>query len=113
MKAEPIAFLGDRDTVVGFRSLGLSAYPVRTQEDAREALRVARESGCRVLVVTEQTARWLQDELREMATHPLPAVLVVPSTRGSQGLGMERLRGLVEKAVGADIFSREDREKQT
>jgi V/A-type H+-transporting ATPase subunit F len=113
MKTEPIVFLGDRDTVTGFGSLGLGVHPVRTQEDAREALQAAREGGCRVLLVTEQTARWLEDELEQLATRPFPAVLVVPSTRGSQGLGMERLRSLVEKAVGADIFSREDQENQT
>jgi V/A-type H+-transporting ATPase subunit F len=113
VKAAPIAFLGDRDTVAGFRPLGLSVHAVRSPEDAREALHAAREGGCRLLLVTEQAALWLQDELQEMATRSLPAVLVVPSTRGSQGLGMQRLRGLVEKAVGADIFAREDQEKLT
>jgi V/A-type H+-transporting ATPase subunit F len=113
MRTEPIVFIGDRDTVSGFRSLGLSAYPVRTDGDAREALQTARKGGCRVVLVTEQAARWLRDELQEMAMRPFPAVVVVPSIRGSEGLGMERLRALVEKAVGADIFSREDQEKRT
>jgi V/A-type H+-transporting ATPase subunit F len=112
MKVEPIAFLGDRDTVAGFRPLGLGVYPVRDQAEARVALQTARESGCRVLLMTEEAAAWLDAELEEMAAHPLPAVLVVPSTKGTAGLGMQRLRSLVEKAVGADIFSREDQERQ-
>jgi V/A-type H+-transporting ATPase subunit F len=111
--AEPIAFLGDRDTVAGFRPLGVRVYPVRDPDQAREALQEARDSGCRVLLMTEQAATWLREEVEEMASDPLPAVLVVPSTRGATGLGMRRLHSLVEKAVGADIFAREDQEKQT
>ncbi len=113
MKTEAIAFLGDRDSVSGFRPLGVSVHAVRSQEDARKALDAARERGSRVVLVTEEVALWLQSELREVAAEPLPVVLVVPSTRGTQGLGMRQLRRLVEKAVGADIFSREDQEKQT
>ena len=39
-----IAVLGDRDSVLGFKALGLDVYPAETAEEARPILhRLARE----------------------------------------------------------------------
>ncbi len=35
---------------------------------------------------------------------PLPAIIPIPGSRGNTGLGMQKLRANVEKAIGADIL---------
>ncbi|HAW60584.1 MAG TPA: V-type ATP synthase subunit F, partial [Actinobacteria bacterium] len=43
----------------------------------------------------------------EVSRNLTPAVVVIPPTTGSTGLGMQRLKKIVEKAVGVDILSKE------
>jgi V/A-type H+-transporting ATPase subunit F len=106
--SENVAFIGNRESVAGFIPLGLAAYPVTDRSTAVEALNDCLKSGFAVLFVTEEIAELLADEIRAVRFRPTPAILVVPSTLGSTGLGLRRLRTLVEKAVGADILSREN-----
>jgi V/A-type H+-transporting ATPase subunit F len=35
---------------------------------------------------------------------PLPAITVIPSSKGSRGYGMANIKSAVERAVGADIL---------
>lgn len=105
--SEAIAFLGSTDTVKGFLPLGVRPYPVETREAALEALKDCLRRKVAIVVVAEEIAQVLEHELRALRFCPTPAILVVPSMTMASGMGMERLRSLVEKAVGADILSRE------
>jgi len=106
--AEGIAFLGSKDTVKGFKPLGVAIYPSADRESAVQALRACLQEGFAIVCVAEEIAVLLEQELKALRFEPTPAILVVPSMTGSTGLGLRRLKTLVEKAVGADIFSRED-----
>lgn len=103
-----IAFLGSKDTVKGFVPLGVSAYATGDRESALQALRACLREGFAIVCVTEEIAVLLEQELKALRFEPTPAILVVPSMSGSSGLGLHRLKSLVEKAVGADILSREE-----
>ncbi|MCU0612102.1 MAG: V-type ATP synthase subunit F [Candidatus Eisenbacteria bacterium] len=105
--ADGIAFLGSTDTVKGFTPLGVSTYPATNRESALQALRGCLQEGFAIVCVTEEIALLLEQELKALRFEPTPAILVVPSMTGSTGLGLRRLKTLVEKAVGADILSRE------
>ncbi|MBN1425859.1 V-type ATP synthase subunit F [Candidatus Fermentibacteria bacterium] len=102
-----MAFLGSSDSVKGFTPLGVAPYPVHDRESALQALRGCVREGYAIVCVTEEIAELLEPELKALRFQPTPAVLVVPSMTGSTGLGLRRLKTLVEKAVGADILSRE------
>lgn len=106
--SERIAFLGSKDTVSGFIPLGVAAYAVSDHESALGAFNECLARRYAVLFMTEEIAQALEKELKAIRFNQTPAVLVVPSILGSQGLGLRRLRSLVEKAVGADILSRDE-----
>jgi len=110
--SEHVAFLGSADTVKGFTPLGIRAYPVEDPAEARKIFRECIEREFAILFVTEEIALFLEAELRSIRFKSTPAVLVVPSMLGTRGLGLNRLRSLVEKAVGADILSREESASQ-
>ncbi len=105
--AEGIAFLGSADSVKGFRPLGIATFPVTEREAAVKALRDCLAARYAIVWVTEDVALLLEEELKAIRFEPTPAILVLPPMTGSKGLGLRRLKALVEKAVGADILSRE------
>ena len=48
-----IAVIGDWESVMGFRALGLDTYPVTSAEEARERVReLARSGDCAVIYLT-------------------------------------------------------------
>lgn len=99
-----IAVVGDRDTVLCFRTLGLEGVEAETADEARRALhRMAKESYA-IVYVTEQLAAGMGDALERYHDALTPAVILIPGRGGSLGIGSANVRTAVEKAVGADIL---------
>ena len=99
-----IAVLGDQDSVLGFKALGLDVYPAETVEAAREILhRLARENTA-IIYLTEELAAGLEHEIARYKDALTPAIILIPGKEGSQGIGMRNIKKAVERAVGADIL---------
>ena len=101
-----IAVMGGRETVMGFKALGLDVFPVEGAEDARETLRrITRpESDYTIIYVEEGTARDLSAEIDRFKDSPTPAIILIPGREGPLGLGQSALKAAVERAVGSDIL---------
>ena len=98
-----IAVLGDRDSVLGFKALGLDTFFVDSADEARHTLhRLAREAYA-IIYITEQLAQTIPDDVARYKTDVTPAVILIPGKTGSMGLGAQALKSAVERAVGADI----------
>lgn len=99
-----IAALGDRDSVLGFKALGLDVYAADTVEDARQTLhRLARESYA-IVYLTEDYAAQMGPEIERYKDALTPAIILIPGKSGSLGIGMANVTTAVERAVGADIL---------
>ena len=99
-----IAVLGDQDSVLGFKALGLDVFPAETVEEGRETLhRLARESYA-IVYLTEQLAQGLAPEIARYKDDLTPAIILIPGKSGSLGIGMDNVKKSVERAVGEDIL---------
>ena len=99
-----IAVLGDKDSVLGFRALGLEVFPADSADQARPILhRLARE-GYAIVYLTEQLAAGLSAEIARYKDELTPAIILIPGKEGSLGIGMANIKTAVERAVGADIL---------
>lgn len=104
MASYQIAVIGDRDSVLGFKALGLSVYPAETAEEARATLHQLARDRCGVIYLTENLARSLEADIARYKDAVTPAIILIPGKEGSLGLGMSNLKKSVERAVGADIL---------
>ena len=98
-----IAVLGDRDSVLGFKALGLDTYFVESAEEARHTLHRLAKDEYAIVYVTEQLAADISADIARYKTSVTPAVILIPGKSGSLGLGTQALQSAVERAVGADI----------
>ena len=104
MASYQIAVLGDKDSVLGFKALGLSTFPVETVEEARTTLhRIAKENYA-VIYLTETLAGPLEGDIAKYKDELVPAIILIPGKEGSLGIGMSNIKKAVERAVGADIL---------
>ena len=94
-----IAVIGDPDSVLGFKALGLEVCPAEDVEQARQAIHRMAKENYAILYLTEQLAAQLQPEIART-----PAIILIPGKEGSLGIGMANVTNAVERAVGADIL---------
>ena len=104
MRMYKIAVLGDRDSVLGFRALGLDVFFADDAETGRKTLHHLAQESYAVVYVTEQLAAGLTAELDRYRKAVTPAIILIPGKEGSLGLGMQQVKTTVERAVGADII---------
>ena len=101
-----IGVMGSRDTVIGFKALGLDAYPVDNSEQAKQILRelCAPDSNYAIIYLEENLAEALKPQIDRVKELPSPAIILIPGREGSLGLGMRELYEAVDKAVGVAII---------
>ena len=100
-----IGIIGDRDSVLGFMALGYSVFEVQNSEDAAAKLHeLVRSEKYAVLFVVEDIAIAIQEDIEKYKDKPLPAITVIPGSRGSTGYGMENIKNAALRAVGTDML---------
>lgn len=102
-----IAVVGDLDTVIGFRGLGMRTVAVRTKEEALTEIHRLKKADYALIYLTETLARDLEQELEEIYHSFLPALILIPAASGKTGFAQNKLRTLVRKAVGIDLLKDE------
>ncbi|WP_186567078.1 V-type ATP synthase subunit F [Lawsonibacter celer] len=104
MSSYRIAALGDRDSVLGFKALGLDVFPAETAEEARRTLHALAKENYAVIYLTEGYAAEMEGEIARYKDDLTPAIILIPGKDGSLGIGMANVKRAVERAVGADIL---------
>ena len=101
-----IAVIGGKDTVIGFKAVGLEACPASNAAEALQALRsvTKEDSEYAIIYIEEKLAQELQHEIDKFKDSPTPAIIMIPGREGSMGLGQTALRAAVERAVGTNIL---------
>ena len=101
-----IAVIGGRETVMGFKALGLETYPVVDADEASHTLRsLTRDNDdYAIIYIEENLALQLQHEIDKFKDRPTPAIILIPGREGSIGLGQSALKAAVERAVGTNIL---------
>ena len=101
-----IAVIGGRETVVGFKALGLDVFPVPDAKRAGEVLRSVTnpEAGYAIIYIEENIAQGLGEEIDGFKDSPTPAIILIPGREGPLGLAQSALKAAVERAVGTDIL---------
>lgn len=105
MSNSQLAVVGERATVVAFEGLGITAFPVESVDEARTTvLQLIKKQAHAVIFVTEDIGKNLADIIAESARQYAPSVVLVPSSAGSQQIGLKKLSSVLKRALGTDIL---------
>ena len=98
-----IAAVGREDIISVFKIYGVECHPVEGPgKDAAEVFGKLYKKNYRIIFVTEDVYSKCSHIIEDDRTYP--QVTVLPDNRGSAGLGAQRIKKLVIKAIGADIL---------
>ena len=104
-----ISVVGDRDSVMLFKSVGLDVRYAETVREAEQAVHSLARQGYAVIYITEEAAELAVLAIELYKTETFPAIIPIPGKNGVKGIGMAGIRRNVEKAIGADILFGEGR----
>jgi len=99
-----IAIIGDMDSILGFKTLGIDIIPVSSTPAACSSLDKASNDGYAIIYITEQFAAKMTEDIAKYREKKIPAIVPVPSILGKEDVGMNQLKESVKKAVGIDIL---------
>jgi len=99
-----IGVIGDRESILGFKAVGLDVFPTDDPEEAKKTLKRIAKEDFAIIYITEQLYQFMMDEVDEYTDSRLPAIIPIPGKDGTLGIGMTSVKKSVERAVGADIL---------
>ncbi len=111
-----MAIIGPRETIIGFKALGLETVYITDPKEVVEKLFLLKREKTEndgesinkyaILFIMEELAREITpDDYKKLSADPLPAIIPLPSHLGTTGYGLAKLKTIVEKAVGMDILN--------
>ncbi|MCI6156795.1 V-type ATP synthase subunit F [Peptoniphilaceae bacterium SGI.137] len=99
-----LAVIGDKSSVYAFRALGAEVFSPAEDGELRNTVDHLARKGYAVIYITERFAERIPETIARYETEATPAIILIPDSRGSLGIGMKKISENVEKAVGMDIF---------
>lgn len=101
-----IGVVGDKDSILAFKAFGLDIFPttVSAPEDSRKIVDHLAKEDYGIIFITEQIAETIKETIDRYNKSITPAIILIPGNTGSLGIGLERIRSNVEKAVGINIL---------
>ena len=97
-----IAAFGDKESISIFSSVGIETFVFADSLKAGEKIdEVANDFG--IIFITEALAKDLNNIINKYRDLITPAIILIPSVKGSTGDALLQLKESVIKAVGTDI----------
>ena len=98
-----IAVIGDKDSILGFKALGIDVF-YQLGEDLSELVEDIIKKDYAIIFITEELINRISNVIEKYEDSPVPVIIPIPSSSGSQGIGIMNMRKAAEKAIGADIL---------
>jgi vacuolar-type H+-ATPase subunit F/Vma7 len=106
--AARIAVVGRKDIVIAFQAAGLAVFPVEPGPEVADEVERLTAAGHQVIFFTEDLFPHLEGVLEKYRKAATPCLVALPL--GGDQQSVARLKEVVKRAVGADIFGGPEKE---
>lgn len=106
MSGSAMAIIGQKETIMPFVATGAKVVYVNSGECAVTVEDLIGR-GYKIIFFTEEFIDELNEILLKYRNQTIPCLIPIPTGRGKTKLAIERIRGVIKRAVGADVFVEE------
>lgn len=103
-----IAVVGDRESILGFSAIGIDIYPAYEEDDIKQIIPKLIEDNYAIIYITENVSIKAERYLEKLQKNEIPAIITIPSNSGSINYGEQKIKNMVQKAVGIEINFKEN-----
>ena len=90
-----MAVIGDKDSVLAFRAMGISVIIPKTDREIRDSIDSLAKDNYGIIFIIEEYAKKVEETIRRYDSRPI---------RGTLNIGMKYIDKYVEKAIGSNIL---------
>ena len=99
-----VAAIGDRESVTGFKSIGLEIHtPYATDESVALMKKLCESNEYAAIFITEELAVECREIIKKYENRTTPAIISIPGVRNNTGEGMLSVSRSIERAVGSQL----------
>lgn len=99
-----ILVVGARDSILGFKTIGLEMVFWEDKETSLPELEKNIELGSKIIFVTENVFVKISDFIDKYFGKLYPVFVPIPDVTGSKEIGYDNIRHLVIRALGTDVM---------
>lgn len=99
-----VGIVGEGDSVFIFKLLGIDIFSCNSSEEAKKILDKLVFENYAVIFITETMAKGIEDIIIRYQKRYIPSIVLIPSSKGSLGIGIGNINDNVEKAIGVNIL---------
>jgi V/A-type H+/Na+-transporting ATPase subunit F len=111
-----IAIVGTKEITAGFAAVGFDAINITEDQEIKTVLFELKKETLKndkgetynkyaiIFIIEEFLKEVSKEDYEKLSVGALPAIIPIPSHKGATGFGEEKIKKIVEKAVGSDIF---------
>lgn len=107
LEKNEIAVVGDKDSIMGFKSIGFDTYEVvkKEEQDIKQFVIAILRKNYKIIYITENYYQICTKDIEEfLKNRAYPIVTVVPTTADNKNIAYDSMKKLVEKALGGSFF---------
>ena len=104
-----IGVIGGRDSVLGFRALGLDTCIAENGEQAKAALHRMAKENYAIIYITEHLAAQIPAEIERRREDVSPAVILIPGRRGASASAQRACTRLRKRPSARTFCKKEQR----
>lgn len=102
-----IAVVGDKESIFGFSAIGMDIYPAYEEDEIKSLIPKLIEENYAIIYITENVSIKAEKYLEKLQKNKIPAIITIPSNTGRLNYGENRIKEMVQKAVGIEINFKE------
>ena len=102
-----IAVIGSIDTILIFKSVGFDVFGVDNETSTRNILNKLI-TNYKVIFITENFAKYVEDIILDTQNSAYPAVIVIPNGTEKSDYALKQISAGVERALGVNILLNEE-----
>ena len=109
MKSE-IAVIGNLDTILIFKMVGLDVFEVRDEKSTIEKINEILND-YKIILVTDDFAPFIENVIKETSKEMYPIITIIPSGTKDSNYALEQIEQSVEHTLGINILSNQKEQK--
>ncbi len=107
LKENQIAVVGDKDSILGFKTIGFDTYEITKADEnqIKQMIIAILRKNYKIVYLTENYYLICEKELDDfLRNKQYPILTVIPTTSEDKDIAFNSMKKLVEKALGGSFF---------
>lgn len=98
-----IAVIADEETTLGFKALGVEAFPYEKKNELDSILLNIKNGDYSIVFISESAYLQIREDIKPLEEAQVPAIAIIPSTGEKLGIADSHIKDTVQRAVGMKL----------